>query len=115
MKSAPSKNENSIAEQSASLFIAKDASLASLLLRHGIKVRDFIVLSFLSDQGPMSILQLSRIVGIDPEGTLQSIRRLAAANLILRSPAQTDERYESVARLTTRGERIAGKINAHLE
>jgi hypothetical protein len=38
-----------------------------LLVSHGIRVRDFIMLSFLSDQGPMSVTQLSHAVSIDPE------------------------------------------------
>jgi len=109
------KNADSIAGLSASHFISKDDSLASLLLSHRIEVRDFMVLSFLSDQGSMSILQLSRVVGIEPQNALKSIKRLSAASLVLRSPAETDTDYEAVARLTARGERIAVKVNAQLD
>jgi len=109
------KDDDSISGTSAELFVTKDDSLASLLLNHGIKVRDFILLSFLSDQGPMSIVRLSRVVGIEPEMTLNGLRRLSAANLVLREPAPTGEELESVARLTTRGESIAGRISDQLE
>jgi DNA-binding MarR family transcriptional regulator len=113
---ANSRNDDdSISGQSAAYFISKDDSLASLLLNHGIKVRDFIVLSFLSDQGPMSILRLVRVVGIEPEKMLRSLRRLSAANLVLREPATTNDELQTVARLTGRGEEIAGRINAQLE
>jgi len=109
------KNGDSISGQSAAHFIAKDDSLAALLLNHGIKVRDFILLSFLSDQGPMSILRLSRTVGIEPRLALRSLRRLSSANLVLRDPPPNKQEYESVARLTMRGEEIALKIVSQLE
>ena len=115
MTSDSKKNGNSIAGQSAAHFIAMDDSLASLLLNHGIKVRDFILLSFLSDQGPMSIVRLSRAVGIEPKLTLRSVRRLSSANLVLRDPPPGSQKYESVARLTMRGEEIAMKIVSELE
>jgi len=107
-------DRESIAGQSAAHFIARDDSLASLSVNHGIKVRDFILLSFLSDQGPMSIMRLSRVVGIAPDATLNSLQRLSAVNLILREPAAMHERYEAMACLTTRGEEIAGRIGAQM-
>ncbi len=58
---------NSISGRSAALYFEQDPSLASVLVSHGIRVRDFIMLSFLSDQGPMSVTQLSHAVGIEPE------------------------------------------------
>jgi DNA-binding MarR family transcriptional regulator len=109
-----SNDANSIAGQSAAHFIARDDSLASLLLNHGIKVRDFILLSFLSDQGPMSIMRLSRVVGIAPDATLNSLQRLSAVNLVLREPASMREKYEAMACLTTRGKEIAGRICAQM-
>lgn len=109
------KNGNSIAGNSASHFVTGDDSLASLLLNHNIEVRDFIVLSFLSDQGSMSILRLSRVVGIEPQKALESIKRLAVASLVLRTPTESDAVYESAARLTARGERIASKISTQLD
>lgn len=114
MTTRPRDKNHSIAGHSASHFVAQDDSLASLLLNHRIRVRDFILLSFLSDQGPMSVLRLSRVVGIEPKSTLRSVKRLSAVNLVLRDPASTNEKYESTARLTTRGEEIAGKISSQI-
>ncbi len=111
----PNKNHDSISGMSAALFISKDDSLASLLLNHGIKVSDFILLSFLSDQGAMGVLRLARVSGIEPEATLQGLKRLSAANLVLRDPAPTDEEPDSIARLTGRGEKIARRIIDQLE
>lgn len=109
------KNDASIAGQSAEHYIAMDDSLATLLLNHGIKVRDFILLSFLSDQGPMTVSRLSRAVGIDAKAALRSLRRLSTANLVLRDPSEKADMYEAVARLTMRGEEIAQKIVSQLE
>jgi len=115
MKSDLPEIDASIAGQSAEHYIAMDDSLAALLLNHGIKVRDFILLSFLSDQGPMSVRRLSRAVGIDPKNTLRSLRRLSTAHLVLRDPSEKADMYEAVARLTMRGEDIAQKIISQLE
>ena len=109
------KDEDSISGLSAAHFISKDDSLASLLLNHGIKVRDFILLSFLSEHGPMTVSKLARVVGVEPEKTLSGLRRLAAANLVQREPASTRDALESVARLTARGEYIARRISEQLE
>ena len=109
------KNDDSISGRSADFYVKKDDSLASLLLSHGIKVRDFILLSFLSDQGPMSITRLAHIVGIGRKSTLEGLKRLSAANLVLREPAPTNDEMESMARLTSRGEDIAGRITDQLE
>jgi len=114
MKSNSPKKDTSIAGQSAAHFVATDDSLASLLLNHEIRIRDFILLSFLSDQGPMSILRLSRVVGIEPEKTFNSLERLSAVNLALREPAPAAKKYESVAKLTSRGQDVASKINSQL-
>lgn len=95
--------------------MSNDDSLAALVVSHGIKVRDFILLSFLSDQGPMSVARLARVVDIDPQSTLRGLKRLSSANLVLRSPAEKSEEFESIARLTSRGEDTAARISNQLE
>lgn len=106
--------EDSISGRSAALYFSKDSSIAQLLLSHGIKVRDFILVSFLSDQGPMTIHQLARIVSIEPDDLTKSLKRLGAAGLIIREPISNDPDKESTARLTSRGQEIAAKINDQL-
>jgi DNA-binding MarR family transcriptional regulator len=106
--------EESISGRSAALYFSKDSSIAQLLLSHGIKVRDFILVSFLSDQGPMTIHQLARTVSIEPDDLMKSLKRLGAAGLIIREPNSTDPDTESTARLTSRGQEIARKINEQL-
>ncbi len=111
---SPAKND-SISGQSAEFFISNDDSLTSLLLNHGIKVRDFIILSFLSDQGPMSVVRLARVVGLEPEKTLRGLKRLSAANLVQRDPATNNDVLDSTARLTSRGQEIAARISNQIE
>jgi len=106
--------KDSISGRSAALFFSKDSSIAQLLLSHGIKVRDFILVSFLSDQGPMTIHQLAKIVSIEPDDLMKSLKRLGAAGLIIREPISNDPDKESTARLTSRGQEIAAKINDQL-
>ena len=107
-------NEDSISGRSAALYFSQDSSIAQLLLSHGIKIRDFILVSFLSDQGPMTTHQLARIVSIEPDDLMKSLKRLGAAGLVVREPISNDPDKESTARLTSRGEEIARRINDQL-
>ena len=115
MNAISRKYDASISGMSAAHFISKDDSLASLLLNHGIKVRDFILLSFLSEQGSMSVARLARVAGIELQQTLRGLKRLSAANLVLREPTAKNDELESIARLTGRGKEIAGRITDQLE
>ena len=111
----PHKKADSISGRSAEHFITKDESLASLLISHGIQVRDFIVLSFLSDQGPMSVARLSRTLGIDPRKIQRGLKRLSAANLVIRESSSNEDKFDSIARLTSRGEDVARRVSDQLE
>jgi len=107
--------EDSIAGLSAEQFVTRDDSLAELLLNRGIQVRDFIVLSFLSDQGTMSVSQLSRILGIEPAHVLEGARRLSGAGLVIRDPHARDSGEETTVSLTGRGQDIATRISDQLQ
>ena len=112
-----SSNKNKQADNSISgnaLFVTQDNTLASLLLNHGIEVRDFILLSFLSDLGPMSNIRLAREVGIEPKNVLKSLMRLAAAGLVLRDPCSANSEKEPLATLTGRGQDIAHRVRDQL-
>lgn len=106
---------DSIAGLSADQFVTRDDSLAALLLNRGITVRDFILLSFLSDQGPLSIAQLSNVVGIEPNGIMQSLKRLSSVGLVLRAPKGPNEGNNMMVILTGRGQDIARRIADQLE
>jgi DNA-binding MarR family transcriptional regulator len=102
--------DTSISGQSAALFVTEDESLAALILHHDIKVRDFILLSFLSDQGPMSILRLAGVIGIDPQEVTLSVKRLTGKGLLLRDPIDTNAATDEMVTLTGRGQDIASRI-----
>lgn len=105
---------NSISGRSAALYFKHDPSLAALLVSHGIRVRDFIMLSFLADQGPMSVTQLSRAVSIEPEILLNGMKRLSAAAMIVWDPASIGNDTDSVVKLTTRSQDVAKRIDEQL-
>jgi DNA-binding HxlR family transcriptional regulator len=100
----------SISGRPAAQFVTQDSSLAGLLLHHNIKVRDLILLSILSEQGPTRIKQLARHVNIAPEILLESVKRLATEGLLSRNPMDTTAGNDSLATLTRRGEDIAGRV-----
>lgn len=104
----------SISGGSAALYFSRDPSIAQLLDSYGITVRDFVLVSFLSDQGPLSIDQLARIVSIEPRDLQESINRLASASLIIREPASRDTDFSSMIRLTSRGQNIASRVEKQL-
>ena len=104
----------SISARSAALYFEHDPSLAALLVSHGIRVRDFIMLSFLSDQGPMTVTQLSHTVSIEPEILLNGMKRLSAAGLIVWDPTSIGNATDSVVKLTTRGQDVAKQIDDQL-
>ncbi len=94
--------------------VAVSASIAEMLLDHGITIRDFILISFLYDQGPMTILQLARIVSIGHGELLTSIKRLAAVGLVIRNPIKIECISDTTVQLTRRGEKFAVRINAEI-
>ena len=105
---------DSISGRSAALYFKDDPSLASLLLSHGFRVRDFIVLSFLSDQGPMSVTQLSHAISVEPDILMNGMKRLSEAELIVWDPKSIGNDADSVVELTTRGQDVAKRIDDQL-
>ena len=102
---------DSISGRSAALFVAEDPSVARLLSDHGIRVRDFILVSFLSDQGTLSIEQLARILCIRPDEVQNSIKRLTAAGLVVHETAPLRSDRVTKVGLTGRGRDIAASVD----
>ena len=105
---------DSISGRSAALYFADDPSLAHLLVSHGISIRDFILVSFLADQGPLSIERLARIMWIEPHDLRESVVRLASAGLVIREPESNNRASRPTVRLTSRGQEIAARIDKQL-
>jgi DNA-binding MarR family transcriptional regulator len=104
----------SISGRSAALFVSNDESIARLLEQHGIKVRDFILMSFLADQGALSVERLARVVCIEPHDVLNSVKRLATAGLVVREFATNGSGRMSIVRLTGRGQDVANSVEREL-
>ena len=103
------ESEDTLAGRTASFEFSTDLMQASLLQNYGLKVREFIVLSFLADQGPMDIGQLSRLVNIDTDHMVLSVERLAEAGLVLR-PSGTSYSQDSYVILSGEGNEVAKLI-----
>jgi DNA-binding MarR family transcriptional regulator len=104
----------SISGRSAALYFEHDPALASLLAPHEIRVRDFIMLSFLSDQGPMSSTQLSHAVSIEPGKLMNGMKRLSDAGLIVGDQISICDDTRSALKLTARGQDVAKRIDDQL-
>lgn len=109
-----SSSAHSISGGSAVLYFSRDPSIAQLLVSYGVTMRDFILVSFLSDQGPLSVNQLARIVCIDPCDLQKSVTRLAIAGLVTRDPESPNAAPSSNIRLTSHGQDIASRIEKQL-
>jgi len=105
---------NSISGRSAELFFSRDPAIAEMLRQHGIRVRDFILASFLYDQGAMSVSQLARIVSVEADDVLRSVKRLAAAGLLVPNSIAAEPLPATIVRLTTRGMDLTLRINSEL-
>ncbi len=105
---------DSISGRSAALYFTHDPSIARLFIAYGIEMREFILVSFLSDQGPLSVDQLARILGIEPRGLQKSVNRLVTAGLVIKEPVSPGQDVTSTIRLTSRGEEVASRIDKQL-
>jgi DNA-binding MarR family transcriptional regulator len=77
-----SDSRTSITEETVEQYIEAGDSRAGLIAKHGLKVRDFVLLSFASDQGPMQFDQLVNVLGPSQTSTLDCIDRLDQSGLI---------------------------------
>ena len=103
-------HEDTINGTAGSLVFSADLVQASLLDNYGLKVREFIVLSFLSDEGPMDVGQLARVVNIDTQHMVRSVERLAEAGLVMR-PSSAGYSEDSFVILSGEGSEVASLIN----
>ncbi len=81
-KSIFSDPRASITEETVEQYLKVGDSLAGLIAKHGLRVQDFILLSFVSDQGPMEIEQLVNVLGLSRSSTFDCIDRLDQGGLV---------------------------------
>lgn len=73
----------SLTGRAIALAVAENDSLAEVLQTSGMELRDFIVLSFVSDQGPIDTERLARLIGLDRDTTLRCIEGLINVGLLV--------------------------------
>ena len=71
----------SICEEALTGFSESDDSLAGVIEKHHIEVRDFMILSFICDQDTMSVGQLSSALGLSRHTVIDCTSRLIQAQL----------------------------------
>ncbi|MCX5353506.1 MarR family winged helix-turn-helix transcriptional regulator [Streptomyces mirabilis] len=93
------------------------ALVAEALAVEGLKMWDHVVLSAVSDLGPVAQAELGRSIQLDPKDLVGVLNDLQGAGLVLREPDPRDRRKNAVslteegARLLARCERAAREAN----
>lgn len=72
----------SICEAAFERYKSYDDSLAELIKKDCIEVRDFIILSFVHDQGELDVEQITRVLGLSDTTTRYCVDRLIEAGLV---------------------------------
>lgn len=73
---------HSICEEALNQFGNSEDSLAGVIQEFDISVRDFMLLSLVSDQNCFDIDQLERALGLENDAVMRSVDRLSAASLV---------------------------------
>ena len=81
-QSSSSDPRTSITKETVEQYFAVGDSLAGLIANHGLRVRDFVLLSFVCDQGPMEIPRLVVDLGLGQSATLSCLDRLEKTGLV---------------------------------
>ena len=81
-KSSLTDLSSSITEETVEEYLKVGDSLAGLIAKNGLQVRDFVLLSFVCDQGSMDIARLVNALGLGRSSTLNCINRLEKTGLI---------------------------------
>ena len=100
----------SICEEALDKFGRSDDSLAGLISEHNISVRDFMLLSLVTDQDCFDIDQLARALGLDNETVLRSVSRLSAAELLCPDVDLPDRGLDERVCVSQAGRKLARRI-----
>ena len=103
----------SICEAAFNEYVDLDDSLAKLIQENCIEVRDFIILSFVCDQGELSAGQIAQILGIGLDKTRCCIGRLKEAGLIEISDSGSKSDEDLPIRLTSTGHKVTLRIHGY--
>ncbi len=111
-KRPPGELTPSICEAAFEEYVQLDDSLANLIKKNCLDVRDFIILSFVGDQGTLSVAQIAHILGLSPEKTRSCIDRLIEADLIRFEDGVKDADGERQIHLTATGCLVTSRVHS---
>lgn len=110
---SPTEISISICEAALERYSALDDSLAELIRQASIEVRDFMLLSFVCDQGSMSVEQINRALGISPESTRHCVDRLIQAQLVYYNNVEGELDGDRFVSPTATGKQVTRGIHGH--
>lgn len=100
----------SICEEALQSLLDTDPTLARKIEATGVKVRDFMILSFVCDQDEMRVFQLMKMLGLGRETICACTERLAAAGLLIIERDHENTANNLSYRPTVDGRLVAKKI-----
>ncbi len=109
-KEAPEDLTPSICEAALDRFRESDDSLAGVIKQHHIKVRDFMILSLVCDQGDFGVDPLTSALGLSPESVIVCVERMINAGLLQLDSENGLSVEECRIRPTAAGQLLTQKI-----
>ncbi len=85
-------------------------SIAGLIQKHGLEVRDFVLLSVICNQGIMTIERLAELIGLSSDTVSLCLERLTISKLI-RPMANDEPESTPKVRATQRGMLLASRLD----
>ena len=100
----------SICEAAFERYTSLDDSVAEMIKKNCVEVRDFIILSFVYDQNELDVRQIARILGLSRTKTRVCVDRLIEANLVEYTDTQSTD--SSPIRLTQTGQQVTLRVHS---
>lgn len=113
-KNVPTANISpSICEAALQECRLADDTVAKLIRQASVEVRDFMLLSFVANQGSLCSDQISRAFGFEPLETQSAIERLIEARLVEFDDLAGSDRKHKCIRPTDTGLEVCRRILDH--
>jgi len=101
----------SICEAVLERYAQSDDSIAQSMEKNHIEVRDFMILSFVSDQNEMRLVQLMQALGLSFATIDHCVERLVSSGLVVYKNAKDRDRLESAICPTGVGRSVCLRIH----
>ncbi len=102
----------SICEDVLEQYRSGDDTLAGLIERNHIEVRDFMILSFVCDQGSMSVDRIKSALGLSRESILSCVERLKNIELVIFEVDESSGKVKGDISPSMIGKAISQKIHS---